>query len=138
MMRPQRAFIMAEAQAWVSRKAPVRLVVRTSSQSWRFMRSIRPSLVMPALLTRMWTVPNSAMTAFAQALMESSLATSRVKALAMPPLAAISEATDSSLSRLRAARATVAPSLASWRAQARPMPWDAPVTRAILPESAVI
>ena len=26
MMRPQRAFIMAEMQAWVSRKAPVRLV----------------------------------------------------------------------------------------------------------------
>jgi len=134
----QRAFIMTDAQACVSRNAPVRLVVITSSQSWRFMRSIRPSLVIPALLTRICTVPNSAMTAFAQALIDSSLATSSAKALAVPPAAAISAATAFSFSTFRAARATVAPALASSRAQARPMPCDAPVTRAILPESPLI
>ena len=50
---------MGRSSAWVSRNAPVRLVLSTSSQSGRFMRSTSPSRVMPALLTRISTLPKS-------------------------------------------------------------------------------
>ena len=49
--------------------------------------------VIPALLTRMSTLPKSATTAFAPALMDSSARASSVKALAVPPAAVISAAT---------------------------------------------
>src|SRR5581483_6363262 len=65
--------------------------------------------------------------------MESSLATSSANAAACPPAAVISAASSASFASLRAARATVAPALASSRAHARPIPWLAPVTSAILP-----
>ncbi len=68
MMRPQRAFIMGESRAWVSRNVPVRLAWRTSVKSAAFMRRARLSRVMPALLTRTWTAPKRATTAFARGL----------------------------------------------------------------------
>ena len=133
MIRPARAFIMEEMTACVSRKLPVRLVWRTSLKSAAFMRRARPSRVTPALLTRMSTRPRSARTALAPALMESSTERSRTNGLAWPPAAVISAATASSLSSERAARAMVAPCAARASAQARPIPWDAPVTSATLP-----
>ena len=57
MIRPQRSFIIACSTCWIARNAPVRLVASTASQSSFFMRIARPSLVMPALLTRMSTLP---------------------------------------------------------------------------------
>src|SRR3984957_9174057 len=65
--------------------------------------------------------------------MDSSLATSKANACAVPPAAAISAATSASLSRLRAAKATDAPARASSSAHARPIPCEAPVTSAIRP-----
>src|SRR5271163_3195081 len=70
--------------------------------------------------------------------MDSSFATSRANAWAVPPAAAISAATSASLSRLRAARAMDAPPRASSSAQARPIPWDAPVTNAIRPATVLM
>ena len=50
-------------------KAPFRLVFSTASKSSSFIIARRPSRVMPALFTRIWTVPNSlriwAVTSFA-------------------------------------------------------------------------
>src|SRR5580698_3484629 len=126
---------MAAATTCVRRKLPVRLVLSTSSQSARFMRSIRPSRVMPALLTSTSILLNFASTAFAAALMEASSAMSSANGSAWPPAARISSATEASLSAVRAARATTAPWAASSSAMARPIPWDAPVTSAIRPSS---
>src|SRR6187402_44712 len=133
MMRPERALSMGWRTAWVSRNAPVRLVRSTSSKSASFMRRTSPSLVMPALLTRISSLPKCARTAFAADLMESSEATSRAKVAAVPPAASISALTSTSFDSLRAARAICAPSAASWRAMARPMPCEAPVMRAVFP-----
>ncbi len=52
MIRPHRPFTIEDITACVIKNAPVRLVVRTSSQSFRFIRSARMSRVIPALLTR--------------------------------------------------------------------------------------
>src|SRR5581483_10550162 len=67
------------------------------------------------------------------ALICSSLETSMDKAAASPPAAVISAATCCSFSWLRAARAILAPPAARRRAQARPIPCDAPVTSATRP-----
>src|SRR4051812_6359639 len=74
------------------------------------------------------------MAAFTTDLTCSSSATSSAKAAALPPAAVISLTSSFSFSWLRAATATPAPSLAKRRAQVRPMPWEAPVTKATRPE----
>src|SRR5271165_1114214 len=89
---------------------------------------------MPALLTRMSIFPNCAIAAFTTDFTCSSSLTSSVNAAALPPAAVISWTNSFSFSGLRAATATVAPSLASLRAQVRPMPCEAPVTSATRPE----
>src|SRR3984885_5259846 len=78
------------------------------------------------------------MTALAQSLIDSSLATSSAKAWAVPPAAVISAPTSPSLSRLRAASATDAPLRANSSAHARPIPCEAPVTSAIRPASVLM
>src|ERR1700728_907284 len=75
------------------------------------------------------------MAALAQLLIDSSLAMSSAKTAAAPPAEAISAATSFSFASLRAASATFVPAAASARAQARPIPCEAPVTRAVLPSS---
>src|SRR5215204_737972 len=61
--------------------------------------------------------------------------TSRSTAMALPPEAWISSATDSERPRVRAARATPAPASASAFANASPRPVLPPVTTAVLPVS---
>ena len=98
------------------------------------MRSISPSRVIPALFTRISTLPNRSRTALAQALIDSSLATSSAKAAALPAGRSFNLRNRlGQLAFIRAASATVAPARASSSAQARPIPCDAPVTRAIRP-----
>src|SRR5882672_1991226 len=109
----------------------------TASQSARFMRMTNWSRVMPALLTRMSTLPNCAMAALNTALICSSSATSSTNAAACPPAAVISRTTSSSFSRLRAATATAAPDFARRSAHARPIPCDAPVTKATRPDRVI-
>src|SRR5271170_7338898 len=58
-------------------------------------------------------------------------------AIASPPESAISRATASRPSGLRAASASRAPAPAKLRAIARPMPWLAPVTIATWPSSSL-
>ena len=56
-MWPARCRSIGRKAAWMHRKTPVRLVARTLSQSSGFMRSTSVSRVMPALLTRMSSLP---------------------------------------------------------------------------------
>src|SRR5882762_9782226 len=109
----------------------------TASQSARFIRITSWSRVMPALLTRMSILPNCAMTALNTALICSSSATSSANGAACPPAAAISPTTSSSFSRLRAAAATYTPDFARRSAQARPIPCEAPVTKATRPDEVI-
>ena len=110
----------------------MRLVSNTTFQSSLFMRSASPSLVIPALLTRISIRPNSLAVAANACLMESSDARSSSTTYASFDRERISAATCSSLSLRRAASATRAPASASASAQAFPMPPLAPVTNATL------
>src|ERR1035438_8855329 len=133
MIRPQRCLSIAGITLWMQRYAEVRLVLRTESQSARFMRMTSWSRVMPALLTRMSTLPNCAIACLMPDLTWSSSATSMEKAAALPPALVTWATSSSSFGWLRAATATVAPSRARESAQACPMPCDAPVTSATRP-----
>ena len=62
MIEPLRWRIMMGVQAWMKLKADFRLTAMTASHCCSVMRIIRPSLVMPALLTRMSIEPKSAFT----------------------------------------------------------------------------
>ena len=63
MIRPKRRFSMPFSAARDRRKAAVRLIARTVSQSASFMRMKRASRVTPALLTRMSIGPSALSTA---------------------------------------------------------------------------
>ena len=62
--RPLRALSIGRVHALRAQKAPNRFVSRTSVQSSAFIRMIRSSRVMPALLTRMSILPKASSTAF--------------------------------------------------------------------------
>ena len=64
MIEPPRWRIITGTQAWMKLKALFRLTAMTASHCASVMRSIRPSFVMPALLTRMSIEPNSSFTIF--------------------------------------------------------------------------
>src|SRR5580704_16140568 len=112
------------------RCAPVKFVRSTASQSSAFMRTANPSRVIPALLTRMSSRPNFSMAWRKPDFTCSPSATSIATARASPPAAAISATTPANFSALRAAAATRAPACDKAIAVARPIPCDAPVTRA--------
>src|SRR3984885_1006990 len=114
------------------RCAPVRLVFSTASQSSSFMRSASVSRVIAALFTKMWSRPNFASACWKPVFTWAASDTSIGTASASPPVAWISATSDASLSAVRAATATFAPAPASATDVARPMPCDAPVTRATL------
>ena len=134
MIRPQRCLSIELIACWVQRYADVRLVLRTASQSARFMRMTNWSRVIPALFTRMSILPNCAITALKVDLICSSSPTSSGKAAGFASRGFDLATSSCSLSWLRAASASVAPDWASFNAQARPMPCDAPVTSATRPE----
>src|SRR5438552_5941316 len=99
---------------------------------------LRAWLDWPALLTRMSTPPN-VFTAHAPSSRASwGFVRSHVLLAAVPLSRWISATTCSSGSLRRPATATRAPSAASMRAVARPMPVPAPVTSAILPSSVLL
>ena len=64
MMEPLRWRIMMGVQAWMKLKADFRLTAITASHWPSVMRIIRPSLVMPALLTSTSMEPKSSCTFF--------------------------------------------------------------------------
>ncbi len=56
-IRPDRCLRRLRQKALVKRNVPLRLMSSTASQSASLIRMSKPSLVMPALLTRMSTLP---------------------------------------------------------------------------------
>src|SRR5690606_3643379 len=133
MMRPQRAFVMPRTKARVMRNTESRLVDSTDAHSSSFMRSIRLSRVMPALLTRISTLPCCSCTRSAKASTEAGEDTSRTSPWPFTPASAsqplMAAAPDSEV----AVPITAAPRLPSSSAMAWPIPRLAPVTTAILP-----
>ena len=98
-IEPERAFIMTLAAARVIEKTPVRFVAMTASQSSSVMRTIRPSRVMPALLTRMSSAPYWATTLSTSAVHAAGSLTSACRAPARPPAATMASTTPSAASR---------------------------------------
>src|SRR5687768_7358292 len=92
-----------------------------------------PRSMRPALLTRMSSRPKRSTVACTAAVAFALSMMSLAMASAVPPACSISETRASSRSFRRATTATAAPSAASARAVACPMPLLAPVTRAIVP-----
>jgi len=130
-MRPLRAFIMPRNTALLVRKIELRLVLITASQSSSFIRISSWSRVIPALLTRMLSWPNSLLMLSISA--STALASVTFNSRPVPPLApsrsAMADAPDAEV----AVPITVAPRFASSSAIAAPMPRLAPVTKAISP-----
>ena len=93
----------------------------------------RPAAVLTALLNRMSSWPNSAIVRAIISFRASSSPTSTCRAKARPPAARTSSATTSADEASMSAMATMAPSAANFRAEARPMPEPAPVMTADLP-----
>jgi len=131
IIRPERCLTNERVKPLVNRNAPLRLVLMTESQSASLMRIRRPSRVTPALLMRMSTLPQSARIFSAAALTAAASDTSTAMAQALRPSARTSPATFSEFSAVRDTQTTSAPSLANFKAIARPMPRPAPVTTAI-------
>ncbi|MNP40320.1 hypothetical protein D3C76_1339540 [compost metagenome] len=105
----------------------------TSNHSSSFMRSMRLSRVIPALLTRMAGAPNCSPMAASTASTDSALVTFSSMPVPVMPcsfrVAAMRSAPDADV----AVPITVAPWRPSSRAMAWPMPRLAPVTSATLP-----
>ena len=118
------------------RNAAVTLVsiTRRHSSSVNSVTGLRT--LMPALLIRIFTLPNAA-TQLAASTRADLIFAGDVgwKAAASPPSAAISPATASSSAASRETRATRAPSAASASAMALPSPLLAPVITAMRPAS---
>src|SRR5439155_18996212 len=91
---------------------------------------------MPALLTRMSSRPNAFFVSAKRRRMSSCLATFAWTAIALPPFLVISETTRSApVLLVEKLTTTAAPSAARCVAMAAPIPLDAPVTTATLPDS---
>ena len=89
---------------------------------------IKPSLVMPALLTRMSRRPCFSATSSTMRCTASPSAMSQVRCSQVPPAAMISASSDCNCSALRATATTWRPSFARRLAIPRPIPRLAPVT----------
>src|ERR1700761_1083233 len=93
-----------------------------------------PSSITPALLTTVSRRPSSLTVRSTKASAAARSVTSTSIASALPPASSISSTNFSRRSSRRAATATAAPSAASRFAAAPPIPLEAPVTRATVPE----
>src|SRR5258708_7985618 len=129
--RPSAARCLATSLA--TRKAPLRLVSSTRSQSSSVCSSAFLPATTPELLTRMVTGPSSVSAALTAAATLAGTVTSHSTGSARPPSPSISAATAASRSSRRAASATLAPLAAISVAKCAPNPLDAPVTSATSP-----
>src|SRR5262249_17454176 len=133
-MRPYFCLIIGRRAARLTLNTLLRFCARTASQSSSFMAARRPSRVVPALLTRTSRRPKRSTASFTTAWASANRLTSPRTAPAVPPPPPIPPTTSAAApALLREFRATGAPAGARRRAHARPIPRDAPVTRATLP-----
>src|SRR5882672_7682879 len=103
----------------------------TASQSASVCSTASFSIAMPALLMSTLTGPSAASAASIAVAIEAVSVTSICTAMARPPFAKISSSRLFSLAVWRAASTTAAPCADSTRANCRPSPCDAPVTRMV-------
>ena len=115
----------AGMKAFIMWKCALTLRSKEKSQALSSVSMSVPAWTKPEQLNRMSGVP----TRLAAASIWSCFSTSRVK-VSMPDCSAASEA---SASALMSVAQTLAPSFAMQMADARPMPWPAEVTIAVLP-----
>ena len=131
-MRPNRPRIIGLAAVRHATNAERKLIRRTSSKSSSLIRKIKPSRVMPALLTMMSNRPcRSAISSIAVARAAPS-PTSHDFISQVPPAEMISTRRSSNCSALRANPTRCRPSAARRIAIALPIPRLAPVTIATL------
>src|SRR5512144_631892 len=104
-----------------------------SHSSCATQRMLRALLECPALFTRMSARPYCATVHSASPRASATFSTSQARATARPPVRVISPTTSSSGALRRPATTTRAPSAASIRAAARPMPVPPPVMIATCP-----
>ena len=135
-MAPLFCFSMRRATARVQLNVPVRFTLSTRSHCSSDMRSRSESSVMPALFTRISRPPKAVWTFFTVVVAASESTTLHWNTSARRPSSRIAGATSCSAPSVnRSQRARSAPSRASLREIAAPMPREAPVTRAIFPSS---
>jgi hypothetical protein len=134
MTRPQPASIMSGIIAWVQWKAPRTLTAKMRSQVSSRIWSKGSKASMPALFTRMWIAPRCWCTRATPASTWTRSDTSTAHASARSP---ISLAAFSAAGPSRSKIATLAPSAASRRATASPIPDAPPVITALRPASPI-
>src|SRR5665213_3889602 len=130
MMRPRRSFSIRRRQALDMRKTEVKLVAITWSQSSIRMRTKSVSRVMAALLMRIVGRPSPASRSATSAATEVASPASNTAPRPVRPCAANSALMAAAPAALVAVPTTRAPALPRASAMARPMPREAPVTRA--------
>ena len=132
--RPQPREHMPGPRARASRNGAFRFVSTTVSQSASSISSAGPRMLMPALLTRMSTVPKPPSTSATSRAISSDRFRSTAKAAQRLPVAReISCAAARQSSRVRLATATSAPTSARAWLIVRPSPRAPPVTSARRP-----
>src|SRR6476646_2285445 len=132
---PLPCFTIWRAAACPARKTPFRFTESTRSKSFSSRSRNSAACTMPALATRISSLPYS-LTAERMALSTWSLReTSHATKLAARFSARSFSASRRPMPSLRSVSSTFAPSRAKACAHARPIPCAAPVTRATLPES---
>src|SRR5579875_47557 len=128
--RPQRLRIMPGRTCWMQRKEPSKLIRSTASQSAGFIRTAKPSRVMPALFTSTSTRPLTFSARPKASLIDSGERRSRSTAINSHPEPRIASANSGLDSMVVAAATTSNPERQSARAIDRPIPRLAPVTNA--------
>ncbi len=126
---------MCLPKTWQARRVPVRFVSIISRQSSSGNVSVGARLILPALLTRMSTLPKRETVSASSFSRDPRSCMSQVRRRVARPRASISAAVSSTCSWRRAEATTSAPASASPRLMARPMPEVPPTTTAILPSS---
>src|SRR5262245_4863594 len=124
---------MRRAASCAQKKTASRLIERTFRHSSGGISTARPPCAMPALLTRIVTVPKAFSVASKARIMAARSVTSASAATARPPFFSISSFSALSRSTRRATSATAAPLSESARANCVPSPLEAPVTSATRP-----
>src|SRR6266508_4233906 len=133
MRPPRRPAIIRAAAAWVTKTRPLRSTSMTVSQEPSSSAPRPCGMFVPALFTRISTLPHSRSIRSKQTRIDASLRTSSRSASDRRPFARSAIATGSASSPFRDVTATSAPASARASAIARPMPREPPVTSARFP-----
>src|SRR5271165_7151700 len=133
MILPPPPFCMCGIACLVQKKTPFTLMPRTLSHSSSVISWVglfTPAI--PALFTSTSSLPNRVWTAANTVFTSFSSVTSRCRKSALPPLLRISSTSFFPFTSEMSVTTAMAPSFASKRHAARPIPWAPPVTMATL------